>query len=254
MDKLSITILILIVLSIILITDYKYYDCIISINVHEKFHFLLDQLKNINNNVTMSYAVILNCNDYMYAECNINKHKLSSNIYINNKILNKKVYHGSLFNGIYNNMVYALYNFRFKYFIIASSRSIFGNNIKLKDLNRISRIKQEILVNNYNEWWWPNFLKTKLAKYYLNQNKNLYKSAHEGLLLTKKCCEKIVNFLDYNKDIKNELFNFEGCVEEFAFQTIAINSNEIFYYIGNGCCKNEKSNPINNEFMYKIIR
>jgi hypothetical protein len=55
-------------------------------------------------------------------------------------------------------------------------------------------------------------------------------------------------------EIKNDLFKFKGCVEEFAIQSIAINSNERFYYIGNGCCKKEKSNPINNEFMYKIIR
>jgi hypothetical protein len=50
------------------------------------------------------------------------------------------------------------------------------------------------------------------------QNKELYNSPHEGLLITKNGCIKIINFLENHQDIKNDLFNFEGCVEEFALQ------------------------------------
>ena len=229
----------------------KYYDCIISINVHEKFNFLLKQLECIKMNVNLTYAVILNCNDYMFNECK--KYKLPNNVYINNIILNKKRFHGSLLNGIYNNMVYGISNFNFKYFIVASSRSFFGNNLRLKDLNRISKNKI-VQKNDYNKWWWPLFKQTLLAKYYLEHNKNLYKSPHEGLVFNEKCCLKIINFIENNPIIKNDLFNFEGCVEEFAFQTIAINLGENFYYIGNGT-KDKKLNINNkNKFMYKIIR
>jgi hypothetical protein len=40
-------------------------------------------------------------------------------------------------------------------------------------------------------------------------------------------------------------------------QTIAANQDDYFYYIGNGCCTEEKNGP-NNEttmkFMYKVQR
>ena len=229
----------------------KHYDCIISINVHEKFNFLIKQLDNINKNVSLSYAVILNCNDYMFNECKNNK--LPNNVYINPIILNKRRFHGSLLNGIYNNMTFALSNFKFKYFIVASSRNMFGNNMKLDDLDRINNIKIE-QNNDYIGWHWPNFLNTLLAKYYLGMNKKLYKSAHEGLVFNKKCCQKIVDFLENNSEIKNDLFNYEGCVEEFAFQTIAINIDQSFFDIGNGIEVKMIDINNNNQFMYKVLR
>lgn len=234
-------------------SDKKNYDCIISINVHEKLDFLINQLNNIKMNTSLSYAVILNCNDYMFEECN--KYNLDNNIYVNNVILNKKRFHGSLLNGIYNNIKYALANFEFKYFIVASSRSMFGNNLTLEDLDRITQIKEQNQNNNYDEWHWPSFKNTLLAEYYLEQNKDLYKSPHEGLLITKNGCYKIVNFLESHPDIKNDLFNFDGCVEEFGFQTILMNSDDSFHYIGNGCCIEKIVEPNNTkEYMYKVSR
>jgi hypothetical protein len=175
-------------------------------------------------------------------------------VFLVSVILNKKRFHGSLLNGIYNNIEYALLNFNFKYFIIASSRSMFDNNLRLKDLDRISKINYYYNNNNYNEWRWPLFKKTILAKYYLKNNKNLYRSSHEGLVFNENCCLKIFNFLENNPIIKNDLFNFEDCVEEFALQTIAINLGENFYYIGNGWKEKELNINNKNEFMYKIIR
>jgi hypothetical protein len=237
------------------ILNNKYYDCIISINVHEKLDFLMNQLKIINDNVNLSYAIILNCNDFMFNECINNIEKLPDNVFINDIILNKKTYHGSLLNGIYNNMDHVLSNFEFKYFIIASSRSMFGGNMSVNDLDRIVKIKQESQNHDHTKWHWPSFVHTLLAKYYLEQNKELYNSPHEGLLLTKNGCKKIVEFLENNNEIKNDLFNFNGCVEEFAFQTIAMNSEESFHYIGNGCCEEKELDKDNDkEFMYKVHR
>ena len=79
--------------------------------------------------------------------------------------------------------------------------------MKLEDLDRISKIKGKPQNNNYKDWRWPSFFKTLLAQHYLNQNKDFYQSPHEGLLLTKNCCKKIVDFLESNDEIKKNLFN-----------------------------------------------
>lgn len=192
----------------------------------------------------------------MFDECN--KNKLPDNVYINNIILNKKKYHGSLTEGIYNNMLYALEYFTFKYFIICSSRNYFDNNMTLYDLDNVIKQPIHMIDYNYTVWHWPTFINTKLAKFFINQNKKLYSSSHEGLLFTYSCIQKIVHFLENNLEIKNDLFNFEASVEEFALQSIAINIEDNFYYIGNGCCNNDhiKSNDENDElkFMYKVDR
>ena len=67
------------------------------------------------------------------------------------------------------------------------------------------------------------------------------------------------NFLNMNLDIKDDLFNFNNCVEEFSLQTISANFGEPFYYIGNGCCKEGAINTNGPEseilkFMYKTKR
>jgi hypothetical protein len=236
--------------------DSKIYDCVISINVHENINFLLQQFENINKNVNCKYAIILNCNDFMYNKCkNID---LSHNIYVNEEVINKRPYHGSLTNGIYSNIQFALKNFKFNYFIVCSSRNFFDNNMTLSELNKVSKLGQFINNNNnYSIWHWPNFINSLLAKYFIDNNKNLYSSPHEGLMFSYNGCNKIVEFLESNKNIKSNLFNFEGCVEEFSLQTISANYGEPFYYIGNGCCTEDKIS-INTEtdikFMYKVKR
>ena len=98
-----------------------FYDCVISINVHEKPDFLKRQLDNIKENVSCKYAVVLNCNDFMFEECG--KIELPDNVYIHPEPLNKNTFHGSLMHGIYNNMVFSLHHFQFDFFIVASSRT-----------------------------------------------------------------------------------------------------------------------------------
>jgi hypothetical protein len=236
----------------------KDYDCIISINVHEKFNFLLKQLKNIKDNVKCKYAVILNCNDYMFDECN--KNILPNNVYIHPTILNKKWSHGSLTNGIYNNITFAINHFTFKFFIVSSSRNMFINDLTLDKLNIVKKhgTIPEIKDKNYEEWRWPSFKTTKLGEYYLSRGKELYNSPHEGLMFTYNGAKTIVNFLENNPIIKDHLFNYEECVEEFSLQTILINEGDMFYDIGNGCCIEQILGPNTDEtklkFMYKVIR
>jgi len=241
----------------------KNYECIISINVHEKFDFLLKQLENIRNHVLCDYAIVLNCNDYMLEVCKQNV--LPENVYIYPKSLNKKSYHGSLSEGIYNNIVYSLTNFRFDYFIVCSSRSFFGNTLKIEDLDRLVE-KRIMYIEDGREWeekkdtWhWGSNENTLLIKHCLEKKRNVYSSPHEGLVLTENGCKKIKYFLDNNPKIKEELFSFDSVIEEFAFQTISKNMDEDFYYIGNGCCVEEPVGPndLNHEnpkFMYKTKR
>jgi hypothetical protein len=241
--------------------EKKNYDCIISINVHEKFSFLLKQLQNIKDNVKCKYAVILNCNEHMFNECKNNE--LPEDIYVYPSPLEKNTGHGSLTHGIYNNMVYALENFVFEFFIVTSSRSMFDNNMKLDNLKKLSTLpsteKKPYTEEEYNGWWWPLFSGTMLFQYYKEQNLALHASAHEGLMFTENGCKTIVNFLEDHPEIKQNLFTYRACVEEFALQSICVNEGDTFYYIGNGCCSEEPIGHLGAEnelfkFMYKTKR
>jgi len=200
----------------------------------------------------------------MYNECKIIA--LPENVYVNDEIINKQNFHGSLTHGICSNIMYALQNFRFKYFIVSSSRNFFDNSMTLDDLDKVIAIgphyeSYAVVESNknreYNDWHWPEFKQTLLAKHFLNKNQQLYDSAHEGLMFKYSGCEKIVEFLENNPEIKNDLFTFPKCVEEFALQTIVVNMEDSFYYIGNGCCSEEKigaNSDTSLKFLYKVRR
>ena len=241
--------------------EKKEYDCIISINVHEKFSFLLKQLQNIKDNVSCKYAVILNCNELMLTQCNNNQ--LPEHVFVNPVSIEKRTYHGSLAEGIYNNMRYALENFAFDFFIVTSSRSMFDNNMKLDDLKKLAKMpspeKKTYNEEEYKEWWWPLFTGTMLFQYCKEQNLGLHASAHEGTMFSENGCKVIVNFLENHPEMKTDLFQYGACVEEFALQSIAVNEGETFYYIGNGCCSEEPIGHLGAEnelfkFMYKRHR
>lgn len=250
--------------------EKKEYDIIISINIHEKFHFLLKQLNNIKENVHCNYAVILNCNDYMFEECKNNILLLPDNVYIYDKPLNKIWSHGSLINGIFNNMEYAIKKFNFQYFIVSSSRNFFTNNLTLEELNKSKEKDLLKSVQTYKieykdweekkyEWQWLLFSNSLLVKYYLNKKQCMYTSPHEGLVFSYNSCNKIIFFLNENPEIKYELFNLYGSVEEFSLQTISVNIGEPFFYIGNGIYTSELIEPNDPQgeilkFMYKTIR
>lgn len=241
-------------------------DIVISMNVHEKFPFLLKQLTNLSENVSCSYAVILNCNEYMLNECKANE--LPPDVYYYEEPLQKSRGHGSLTEGICRNMNYAAQNFDFEYFVVVSSRSMFDNNMTLNDLKKLedtdSPRSEPFDESKYDSWCWPKFSNFLLFKHYKSNNLNMHSSAHEGLVFTERACSKIIAFLESHKDIKNEIYNEKGCqdagsIEEFALQTIAVNEGETFYYIGTGCCSEEKINrlgPGNDlfKFTYKVNR
>jgi len=246
--------------------EKKTYDCIISINVHEKFPFLLKQLKNISENVSCNCAVILNCNEYMLNECKANE--LPPNVFYYEEPLHKARSHGSLAEGIYRNMHYAAQNFTFDYFIVASSRTMFDNNLKVEDLKKLesseSPKKSNFTEEKYGTWCWPKFSSFSLFQHYKNNNLDMHSCAHEGTVFTKRACDKIIEFLESHGDIKTETFTSDGCsnagsIEEWALQTIAVNEGETFYNIGTGCCSEERIGhlgPGNDafKFSYKVQR
>jgi hypothetical protein len=187
----------------------------------------------------------------MYNE--LKKYTLDSNIIVNDVHIEKKRYHGSLTHGIVSNMLLALDNYDFNYFISMSLRCRF-----YKEMNDNSDIKRnieffELKDNIYDKksWHWPKFTTSKLYQEFMKQNKSLCKSPHEGLCFNQRCCIFLVSFLNENIIITKDILDFNFCVEEFALQSICSNYDE-FYYLGNGCnTKNIRDcNP--NKFTHKI--
>lgn len=246
----------------------KEIDIIISINVHEKPHFLMKQLDNISVFLNINYYVILNCNDYMYNE--LKQIELPDNIIINEEIINKNTFSGTLTKGIYSNMLYALENFKFKHFVILSSRNLFYNTLDLNILDNRQKIfsdiseitKREKISVDYIDWHWETFIKTEIMQYYLKQELDLISSCHEGLVFHFHVCENIVGFIDnpIHKSIKEDLFSFPYCVEEFALQSIAtyeINPENLYYgftIISRGSMTDYEIPSEPNLFLYKTIR
>lgn len=201
---------------------------IISINVFEKPEFLEKQLNNIKDFVKIDYKIILNCNDYMF-ECL--KNEVFENIIINPEVINKRRFHGSVVKGIYSNLKYCVENkIEFSHFMVLSSRCLFYN--QLKDLsyfcedNKINGKSKEIVkdpridpVHSGN----AAFCKTLLYLEFFNNYEKISLSLHEGTVFNFNVCQNIISFLESHEEIKNNLFNFDSVVEEFALQTISVN-------------------------------
>ena len=177
---------------------------------------------------------------------------------VNDNQIEKQRHHGSLTQGIYSNLLLAIDNFQFDYFICLSSRNLFYRNIDLIQLEKRFINDKPIGTNNFTVWHWKIIIKTKLAEYYIENNKLLYKSPHEGLCFKYKNCEIIKIFLENNISIKNDIFSFGACVEEFSLQTIAQNENNnnetSFIDIGNGVKTQHKIPNDNINFVYKTLR
>ena len=214
----------------------EYVDIVFTINVHENLSFLRKQLDNIQKHVFVEYVVILNANDLMYNEILksdlLENHK---NVKLYPKFINKNICHGSLSKGIFLNMEFALNNYKFKYFVILSSRNLFYNKLNKENNNTLLEIhdKKTFKSINIREWHWFRFFQTKLAKYLIQNNMFFGSGHHEGLTFDYVVSKQIVDFLNANEIIKDDLFNFNCCVEEFAFQSIALMFKEYYYQIGN---------------------
>ena len=173
-----------------------------------------------------TYIVILNCNHYMKRE--LRKIRLPPNVYKYPFAVDKQLYTGSIAQGIYLNMIHSIGNISFQYFIVLSSRNMFYQELPIRVLNQrqktattIEDLKQGN-PKNYHEWHWPTFLNTELAKHYRSNDLHLHSSCHEGLVFHYDVCQNIIRFLETHVSIRDDLFKFPWCVEEFALQTISM--------------------------------
>lgn len=255
-------------------------DLVISINVHEKPEYLLNQVENINEYVSLNKKILLNCNEFMLEQMSDNP-----DVDVFPEPLSKRPFHGSLTHGIACNMSYALENYDFEYFLVLSSREFFyrklestsqilehivdERSIKTEDVD--FRMPNYYPAGNYCKvkgghadwlgskgdvvdlWWWPKFSSTMLYQYIEDNNLCFAHSMHEGMCFSRDTCESIINFFGDHQDIMNELFTFDGCVEEFALQSIASNYGG-FYYIGNGCDNKSLEEVDPNKFTCKRPR
>jgi hypothetical protein len=115
-------------------------DVVISINVYKNIPFLQKQLINIEEHVSFSYSVILNCNDYMFGE--LQDIHFPENIHVHPIPINKQTFTGKVNEGIISNMEYALKKIKFKYFLILSSRTFFYKRLYLDNLNALHENKK----------------------------------------------------------------------------------------------------------------
>jgi hypothetical protein len=240
---------------------------IFSINVHENVPFLLKQLDNIQEHVAEKHWIILSCNEYMHNA--LKTVTLPRNVIVNPHIINKTVFHGSLMHGIYSNLLLAMSNFTFSYFIILSSRTFFYNKLTTSVLDELQPrctdlgFYRHLTIHTnrvYTEWTWRYFMYSELLKYFMKKNLNFHSCPHEGLVFHYEVCRTMIQFLENHPDIKDNLILFYGCVEEFALQTIAMNVRNLHHtyvgysYIGTGI--KTWTEPPNDPkaFVYKIAR
>lgn len=206
----------------------------------------------------MDYIIIINPNDFMYKELTNCEYIYSDkNIVISKEYCNKKTYHGSLTKGIYLNMKYAIDNYEFAYFIILSSKNIFYNILdnteSIKSLSINNSISYDILP--ISKWHWKFHSKTLLGQYIIKNNLLFSSGAHKGLTFNLITSKHIVDFLEKNITIKEDLFTFNHAVEEFSFQSIAINTSGYYYNIGNDVYTHNNTSILpKNKFVHKITR
>ena len=238
----------------------EHFHTIFSINVHEKIDFLKKQIINIEENVDVSYIIIINANKYMFSEITSCKEiNLKKNVILNPITSEKSRNHGSITHGIYSNLKYIIEKYKFKLFKVLSSRNLFYNRFDKDSIlnncsNKFFRLR---LANLKNGWFgWDRFKQTKLSKYIEHNNGFYSHSPHEGLTFNYSQCDKINEFINNNMEIMEEVFNFNLCVEECALQSICINVSHDYYNIGH--YSNHLINDIsvlpNNKFVYRTAR
>ena len=243
-------------------------DVCFSVNVHESPGFVAKQLQNIREFVPLDYVVIINANERMY-EALAESRSIQSDVRVvlNENWLNKKRYHGSLTHGICLNMNEALRKYTFKYFVILSSRNMFYNELTRDKLEhqlplispygwgRNGRVGVKFADLNTQEWHWHSFVQTKLGQFLIEHDRLFSSSAHEGLCFDHASCEKMIAFLDAHPAIKEDLFTWNHCVEEFALQSLCVNATGAYHYLGNGCKTHHDLEKLPaDRFLYKTDR
>lgn len=254
---------------------------VVSINVHEKPEYLLQQISNIKQHLKIDNVVLLNCNKFMF---DYFSKKDKNDFLINPEHIEKRKFHGSLTEGIVSNMKFAMENLDFSHFLVMSSREFFYR--ELNDINQIKKLiktttplPRRVLENisrdgdddtrivnggwltkskNYfmDYWHWPCMRRTKLYQHIQKNNLYLDCSPHEGVVFSRESCAGILNFLENHEEITQDIFNFPGCMEEFALQAICTNlaDHNVYYYIGNGVCQIGLDECDENKFTHKLGR
>lgn len=229
---------------------------VISINVHEKVDFFLKQLANISEFVKIPYEIILNCNEYMYNEL---KQINLENVHLNPIIINKQWNHGSLAKGIFENMKYAKDNFTYEMFLVMSSRELF-----YRILESINQIKECKITENsspwkiytdydINGWGWAGLKPTLLFQKIKENNLKFSQSPHEGMVYEYNTVNFIIEFMDKDELLKENTFNHNQAMEEWALQSISVNHSG-YYYIGNGCYNKTVDGADKSRFTLKQAR
>lgn len=221
---------------------------VVSINVHEKPEYLMRQIDNIRDNLRVDHRIMISANDHM--------HKIlqgNDGFFLNPEPINKRRYHGSITQGIVSNMRLASATMDFDWFLVMSSRDFFYR--PLKSEADIVGNKFEFKFRDYEcqEWHWPSFHGTKLFAHLRSRGMFLSNAAHEGLCFDARGADEIIRFLDENKDIEKEIFQFDHCMEEFALQSICCNFRD-YYNISNGVFELGDENLSPTKFTRKLPR
>jgi hypothetical protein len=212
-----------------------------SINVHENLNFLQKQIEDIEANVLLDFVILINANEFMYNEImNSELLQTKSNVLLYPEPINKIYCHGTIVKGIYLNMEYAVRNYQFEYFVVLSSRNLFYNTLHKDNYRAIPKICDgEPVEQLCDGWHWNVFVNTKLGKYIIANNLRFCSPQWAaGLTFDYTSSIQIVDFLIANEEIKEDLFNFNAVVEEFALQSISLNLSGYYYNIGNWAATN----------------
>ena len=222
----------------------KEYDIIVSINVHEEFEVVKEQLLNLKHFFqNCKSCIIYNCNYYMLDIMQ----DFSDNdldIIINPEPVNKLRHTGKILKGILSNLkIIHKYNIKFKYFISLSSRSflfrqIYLNNIEKDFLNIKKSINPNKFIlrgyhchNEISSWQWPKIKDTLLFKHLKDNNMGCYGGGHEGCCIDYNTSNFILKFLSENIDIENNCYSVNICMEEFVIHSLSYNFGNTGYII-----------------------
>jgi len=206
---------------------------VVSINVYDDVDYLYTQLENIRDYLKLDYLVLLNCNNLMY---DLLKSKNIPNVYVNPNPIDKKRFCGTLFKGIYENIIFSLKNFEFEYFLVMSSKTFFfkvlgSGNIDSSLKNNRSKFSYptDYQPDSRKHTIWPRkqiwkpFSRSGFYKFIKTNNMKIQKCMHEGLVLRNTECEDLKNFFDKNQNLLDSIYKTKTAMEEIVIPTLCVN-------------------------------
>ena len=249
------------------------YDILISMNVHENIEFLKEQLENIiyfTNHLKV--CIIYNCNKYMFDIINESKILQSYNniqLIVNPVSIEKKRWHGSLVEGIFKNLEFALdNNIQFKYFIILSSRNIFNKKFDINNIeNRLTLFYDKItelikdnkrfyfnkddrfylcdgtieddwhgdMMTSRNWFWGKDAVKQSYWFKELDKQLDFFIGGrHEAICIPFNNCNKINIYIKENMETLQDSYKFNIAMEEVLPQCLAckfIIDNKMYTFV-----------------------